>query len=605
MKLSELQPLTKLTPFEIENYRMIRWKCRTDLGYLCREILHYPDVSDVIHAPILDILQKFPVPTREQFFEHDKVVNGKWEYKPLQRMTSLPGGRRVLILDPRGWLKTTINAQAHTIQWILNYPDVAIMIFQSNLDKAEMILGEIKKHFQYNDDFRLVFPEHCPFRSIGDFGTKGRFTTMARSRSNTRKEETLMASSIDAGSSGIHVDVMKFSDIVEPSNVGTPEQMQSVTSGFYMSQNLLVGPNYWIDVEGTRYDFADTYGEIIKLERDLPLDKRMWKIHARGCYKKITKDGLPQKFTPDELFLPDFKNDKDELVPHWDDAERGFTYKHFESKRAEDPYIFSSQQLNCPAGGVGGRAIFPVEEKKYPALITRKNFTENVRVAHYIATVDTAETANDRSNYTCITIGAFASDGRIYINEVIHGKFLPHEIVALICNLPKADRNKEDNRYNYGAKLRAINIEETAFVRGLMVSLSNYQQTTGNFLPLNMIKRDNRVAKLERIQNSLQPYYMSKHIVFLDDLKAMDKILEELQQFPKSQTDDILDTLADLFQDKTWFGREVAKPTYTQLKSDMMNKWLGLESPFGASSGVVDSEQVKPLDPYYRSTGGL
>lgn len=597
MAVTNIRPLNKFSAAEINQFRMLRWKARTDLGFLCREILNYKDVSDEIHGPFMNKLQKFPIPTPEQFAENDKVVGGKWIYKPLQRHTSLPGGRKVLILDPRGWLKTTINAQSHTIQWLLNYPDIAIMVIQSNLEKAEMILGEIKQHFQYNAIFRQLFPEHCPTRAIESFGTKGKFTTLARNRGITRKEESVSTSSIDAGSSGIHVDVIKYSDIVEPSNVGTPEQMEKVTQGFYMSQNLLVGPKYWIDVEGTRYDFADTYGQIIKLDKETPPEKRDWKIHARGCYKKNTGNA-PETFRPEELILPDLLDAEGKRILHWNDEERGLTIDHYEMKRREDPYLFSCQQCNSPSGGVDGRSIFPVEPGKYPAMISRKDFIQNVRVSHYIATVDTAETIGKRSNYTAITIAAFASDGRVYVNEIIHGKFLPDETCAVICSLPKLDRNLKDNKLTvYGTKLQEIHIEETGFMRGMSVALNSYQHLTGNYLPIKMIKRDNQVAKLERIQNTLQPYYLNKKLVFLDDIKCWDKVEDELRQFPRSQSDDILDTLADLFQGKIWLGREVAKPTYSQFSEDQMNKFLGISD--------LDEDTAQGVNGYYNKTGGL
>src|SRR5262249_11708233 len=101
-------------------------------------------------------LQKFPVPTPLEMEKLDRLDRGNWNYEPKTELTQLPGGRRVLILDPRGFLKTTINAQSHSIQWILNYPDVAMMIIQSNGEKAEMILGEIKRHFQANPRFRAL-----------------------------------------------------------------------------------------------------------------------------------------------------------------------------------------------------------------------------------------------------------------------------------------------------------------------------------------------------------------------------------------------------------------------------------------------------------------
>lgn len=593
---AEFRSLVELSQDKQNALRMMRWKCRTDLGYLCREVLGYPDVSDIIHAPLLNMLQKFPVPDKEQFLANDKIGPFGWEYKPLVRMPQLVGGRRKLILDFRGSLKTTINAQSHTIQWIINYPDCAIMVIQSNLEKAEMILGEIKRHFQYNQRFRLLFPEHCPIKNIDDFGTKSKFTTRGRGRSITRKEDTVMASSIDAGTSGTHCDILKFSDIVEPSNTGTAEQMQSVIKSFNMSENLLVGPNYWMDVEGTRYDYGDAYGNIIKKEGEMPEHLRRWEIYVRGCYVKDTGAKEP-KYTPEELTLPDKVDKAGKKVLTWDDSERGFTLEAFEAKRLTDPFIFSCQQQNAPRGGIDGRDIFPVSDE-YPVKISRKDFKQNVRVAFYVATIDTAETKTERSNHSCITVAAFSNDGKVYVNEVIHGKFLPDELLTKIIDLTSLKRKG----FIYGPNLQSIKIEETSFVRGFGVALRHHMHIKNDFLPIEYIKRDNQLSKQERIQSTLQPYYASKQIIFLDDIEPWDELIDELRQFPKGLNDDILDTLADLFQDKTWFGRE--KPRYTpeQSHSLAVEKWLGIDSPFDPDS-YLDSP-TSNLDPIYQKTGG-
>lgn len=597
--LSDYRSLNDLSHAQQNHLRMMRWRARTDLGYLCREILNYPDVSEEVHAPILDILQRFPIPNKDEFYANDRITSHGWDYTPIKRMTSLTGGRRVLILDPRGWLKTTINAQAHSIQWVINYPDIAIMIIQSNLEKAEMILGEIKRHFQYNTKFRMLFPEHCPKKLIDDYGTKGKFTTMARGKQITRKEETFSTSSIDAGTAGIHVDVMKFSDIVEPGNVGTQEQMLSVTKSFYMAENLLVGPNYWIDVEGTRYDFGDCYGEIIEKDRKTPPEIRTWKIHARACYKKDVPGG--EKFTPAELDDPSISFLKDangKLIPHWHDEERGFTYQHYERKRIDDPFIFSSQQLNYPRGGIDGRDIFPVN-MSYPAKISRENFIKNVRVAYYEAIVDTAETKTERSNYSAISIAAFASDGRVYVNEIDHGKYLPSELLERIINLTDLKRTP----FTYGPKLRAIKIEETSFTRGLSVALLQHQQLNNKYLPIEFIKRDTQLTKIERIQSTLQPSYMAKRLIFLDDILPWEHLITELKQFPKGKTDDILDTLADIFQNKEWHGREVPRFTPDQAHGRAVERWLGIDSPYDLD-GYLD-DKPPGSNPSYAKTGGL
>ncbi len=131
-----------------------------------------------------------------------------------------------------------------------------------------------------------------------------------------------------------------------------------------------------------------------------------------------------------------------------------------------------------------------------------------------------------------------------------------------------------------------------------MVALNSYQQLTGNFLPLNMIKRDNQIAKTERIQNTLQPYYMNKKLVFLDDLKVWKEVEKELRTFPLGKTDDILDTLADIFQDRTWFGRETGRPTYEQVKEDSWNKFLGI-------SDMNENLESTNMHDFYKRTGGL
>jgi hypothetical protein len=254
----------QLSNNEIYQLRLARWKARTDLTYLANEILGYKDVIGPQRFPFMNILQKFPLPTMKEMEDLDRLDRGNWAYTPKLEMTALPGGRRVLILDPRGFLKTTINAQSHSIQWIINYPDVARTIVQSNGKKARDILGEIKRHFQANPRFRALFPDHVPQKRIFDWGNLDEFTIEARAKTNTRKEKTLMTGSIDTGSAGYHFDVMKFSDIVEPNNTKTVEQIESVIQSFGMMENLLVAPSYWIDVEGTRYDFSDLYGESSK-----------------------------------------------------------------------------------------------------------------------------------------------------------------------------------------------------------------------------------------------------------------------------------------------------------------------------------------------------
>jgi len=584
------------TPEELLSARLLRWRCRTDLEFLAREILGYKDIDRSVHGPVLDVLQKFPYPKNKEEFEEHDVWNGKtWRYRPLKDMQALPGDRRVLILDPRGHLKTTINAQSHTIQWILNYPDIAIAIFQSNLEKAELILGEIRRHFQFNERLRQIFPEFCP-QKLNDFGTKGAFTVPARSPAVTRREPTLMALSIEKGLAGLHFDVMKFSDIVEPENVKTDDRIADIKASFYMAENLLVSPVFWIDVEGTRYHHGDLYGELVDKwmrERKEGLLHK-YRIHVRGCFKKQMESG--EEYTPDKLARPEILRSDKTPIPIWEFDAKGhprFPLEHLLELQRNNAYIFSCQQLNQPSGA-GGDVAFPQDKIISRNTISPKHFRENVRVHHYEVTIDTAETVNARSNYTAIAVSAWDSAGRCYIVELVHEKLLPKALVDKIFAL------------NAKYKPTRIAIEETGFVRGLHAAIERTSEMLGVYLPLEFLKRDNREAKTERIVKTLQPWYISGDLRFVVDFEKepawWEALCKELREFPVGTTDDILDALADQFQGKDYFGRLQGQPSQEAGRNVELERFLGVLDPFSEDNS--EEPRLNANDPFL-ATGYL
>lgn len=551
---------------QLERWRMARLRARTDLQFLCNHVLGYKDVDPEVHGPVINTLQKFPRPTKAQFETYD-ILNrdtGKWEYKPLMPMTEMPGKRRRLILDPRGHLKTTINAQAHTIQWILNYPSIAIQIIQSNAEKAEAIIREIKQHFQYNPVFRDLFPDYVPQKKLDDFGNQSQFTTPARPPEVIRREPTIMAGSIDKGSAGYHFDVMKFSDIVEPNNVRTPEQIQAVISSFWLAENLLVAPQYWIDVEGTRYDFSDLYGRLIEIwfEEKKAGNEPTWEIMVRSCWKRDFGKEEP-KHDPESLDLPFLLDGEKKKIPVWPAR---FRREDLERLEKQDSYIFSCQQLNNPSVMDSDRPIFPVN-REFPKFIKREVYRKNIPIAFREIAVDTAETISDRADYTVITIGAWSGNNRLYVEEICRGKFLPDEIVDKLFFLYEQYNNRV-------IPVKNIKIEETGFVRGLNVSIDRECARRNIYLPIHFLKRESRESKKDRIIKTLQPGYKSGEIIFLDDIECKEALLHELSRFPLYKHDDILDTLSDLYQGKTEYGRLLARPTLERAQQDAWDNMI-------------------------------
>jgi len=463
-------------------------------------------------------------------------------------------GNHTICVEDFGTHNTTFNSEAHTVQWIINYPDIGLAIFQYSLSKAEAILASIKHHFCFNGKFRALFPELCPpVEKIYDFGTKAEFTTPGRSLKRSRREPTVITASIESGLAGYHFEVIKFSDVVEPKNTENIDQCLKTIKQFELSKPLLNSPKYWIDVEGTRYHFADLYGKILEQweqERHAG-EETEWNIYLRGCLKRDVPEGK-YTFTPDDYKYPHLK-DQDGNRISW--FPKNYPLKALETIEKYEPEVFASQYENHPIGGRGGIPDFPIIEKdgKYerPAIISLSDY-DRVLKARKILSVDLAETVGEKSNYTVFVFATLDRHGRTYVEGIVREKYTPDQSTdALIaaCNIFKPDE---------------LLIEEVNFTRGFMVGLRRQWDLNKHYFrpTIRMYKRDNIKTKEERIRLSLQYSYKNGDLRFVRDKiskKSWDALIGELYEFPKGKTDDILDALTDLFSERSWFGQEWAK----------------------------------------------
>ena len=563
---------TNISPSEIDRLRNIRWKCRTDLEFLCREVLNYKDINSSVHAPILNAVQKFRLPSYEQAIETDIISPGHIEYGSgtWNKLYDLPGKRRMLLLYSRGTMKTTLNCIAHTIQFILNYPEATFLLFQSTGAKIKDIMREIKYHFQYNEKFRQIFPDYVPqtSRRIREFGNTTQFTVPDDETRTKRvlkyglrmpKEPTVTGMSIEEGTAGKHVDCIKFSDIVEVNTVKTEEQIQRTIYAFNMAEKLLVVPNSWIDVEGTRYHYDDLYGDIINKwngSDDIKphvtdMMRKKWKIVVGGIYARDYeaykgKDYVP-KYTPDELDIPFKLDEAGNYVSIWPER---FPVEEMEAEKAIDPYIFACQRLNDPKQAKD-KVIFPLDD----VWISRDDFRK-INIINHTVTIDTAQTQLQRSDYSVVCVCAWDGYGRCYVHDIRVGKWEPNELI--------------DHIFDVYAKYRPtkIRIEEDSYVRGLKPEISRREELKGICLPLEFRSRSNSQGKKDRIRNILQPIFKGSWIkvIKFDPNDKLQKqhpfhflLIKQCDQFPLGH-DDILDALSDQFMDRGVYGRQTARP---------------------------------------------
>jgi hypothetical protein len=185
---------------------------------------------------------------------------------------------------PRSTMKTTVCTIAHSIQWVLYWPNVRILISTATGTLGSAIMVELKGHFTSNQMLRELFPELCPKQQkngkIEDFGNMEQFTVPGR-WTPTVKEPTVKIATVETKIQGYHVDVAKNDDLVERENVRTPQQIELVKGyrsfldpivDYYQTNKIKPevvakwGNHGWIDDAGTRYDFSDLWGHLLDVE---------------------------------------------------------------------------------------------------------------------------------------------------------------------------------------------------------------------------------------------------------------------------------------------------------------------------------------------------
>jgi predicted phage terminase large subunit-like protein len=366
----------------------------------------------------------------------------------------------------------------------------------------------------------------------------------------------------------MHFHVLKFTDIVDEKNASTKEQCEKIAYAYGMCENLLISPLYWVDVEGTRYNFSDLYGRIIdqwleNFKNQAPQD---FQVFVRGCYETdVSSLGKKEpEFTPDEMDAPMVKGENGLPVSRFPEE---FPSEALERKR-KDPvygeYLFSTQQLNNPISSEFADFNAAMIKWKDPAELV------HIPVQYYLTTIDLGETDKARSDPTVITTAMVDRMNRKYIVDIQRGRFKPDEVVERIFRT-----------YQTYKPIR-VKIEETGFTRGLMNSIQRKSQMTGVFPPFVFLTRENTLSKTSRIRLTLQPMMKEGLIYFSTGLdeEVKTQLKFELIRFPRYIHDDILDTLSDLYQNEPINGPLRDSPKMDQLLQEAQKIMLQRASEY-------------------------
>lgn len=182
----------------------------------------------------------------------------KDDSKPLSQQSEI---KNRLLLYPRGSFKSTTGL-ADLVQWILNFPEIRILILTAADNLAVSFLDELKGHFlmklQEPSLMNLFFPQFCLLEK--DLTNAFEYQCPVwLAKGIKRREPTIMASSITSTLSGYHYEILHCDDTVSNRNSENEEQCLKVNKNFKINKKMLRPFGYCTKI-GTRYHDSDMYG---------------------------------------------------------------------------------------------------------------------------------------------------------------------------------------------------------------------------------------------------------------------------------------------------------------------------------------------------------
>lgn len=230
-----------------------RWLCRNDLYYLATFTGHNKLIKR-FHKPLCDSISLVNwklvhlgiMPASENMLKNEEVVDSPEELGSNQR----------LFLLFRSAFKTTLDITLHTIQLLLNFPEIHIALCHNTQVNASDILEGIKNLF-LTSKLSQIFPEYIPNSS--EWGNKTGFSVACR-KNYIMKGDNVEAIGIGTEVTGRKYHTFKNDDIVTEKSVTNEEQLKQSRDYLELHKSLFVNPSIRVeDYCGTKYHFADAY----------------------------------------------------------------------------------------------------------------------------------------------------------------------------------------------------------------------------------------------------------------------------------------------------------------------------------------------------------
>lgn len=327
--------------------------------------------------------------------------------------------KEMLFLASRGSFKSTLDG-IDCVQWLLNCPDIRILILTGEYKLALAFMSEIKGYFYRAEKapaslFHKLFPEYI---LEGKAGTSDQ-PLDCPARLHNQKEPSLWVNAIVANLSGWHCDIRKMDDVVTDENSngidsrGKEGKLKLKIDG----TDNLVDEWGFTDMIGTPYYIDDYYA--LRMQAD-PIEAPL-EFGRFACWTvKAPFIGTPLKELTAEMV--------DLLFPE------KLTFKSLRQKLVKNERLFRCQQLCEPAAESESPVTFTEEELK-------KHLVASAPAeGDCFITWDTSFARTSYADYSagiCGRIVQYEDRYELYIMEIIFGRWRPSELAFQMVQFEK------------------------------------------------------------------------------------------------------------------------------------------------------------------------
>lgn len=410
-----------------------------------------------------------------------------------------------MFLMPRGTLKSVVITRNHTIQRLLNNPDLRVLIYCETNTKAVKYVRELRDMFE-NPNFIEIFGnlKDPSFWREDGFRLSGK-TLMT-------KEANVEPGGVDKPATGTHFDLIVCDDLLGETNTNTEDQIKKVTERFGELQSLL-NPGGQIIIVGTIWDEQDLYCNLIRKSGlanengwEEYLTKRVHETDEWNVYIRRAKEG-------DKLSFPDILSQEalDKIASNQTDKRHSLQYYNDPTLRVMS--IFKKEWIQ------GAIQLW----ETYKDVVAQK-------VKFNILLVDPAISKSDKADYTGLVVIGVAEGNVWFVRDAIMEKYDPTELVEAVVMLR--------DRYN----CKRTYVETIGFQKVIVSWIKEWQKKNLRYFNIEEYNPGTKKSKESKIE-MLVPRFRQGRVAINPDLECL---ISQLERYSpgKLKHDDVIDALS-------------------------------------------------------------